>query len=669
LLSIFTTGRCATPGSRSSGKAWEDPMKTIGIAREAVRSGDAIPVVASRRPSPRGIRTGIVLGVLSLATAGQAQNQLALTPPMAWNSWNCFYGDINETKIKSIADAMASKGMRDAGYVYLNLDDNWMANPARDASGNLRADPTRFPGGIKALSDYVHAKGLKLGIYGDRGSMTCMNVPQSGGYGNEERDAKTYASWGVDYLKYDNCNPKGVIKDDYVKMGNALANSGRPIVYSVCAWHTEEWMPQVGNLWRSTDDITTDWLGSSNSLGRAIMVNLDGNAGNFIFTRPGSWSDPDMLEVGNGNRTDAENRSHFGLWALMAAPLVTGNDLRSMSSSVQAILTHSEVIAIDQDSAGIQGRRILKNGDLETWAKPLGTGFETYAVGLFNRSGAATNMTIRWSDLQLDPSSVSVRDVWAKKDLGTMKDSYTVSVPSRGLALLKVQGKLDPTATLWLSDRHIHSVTNAWKFLGVDKSVAGNALKIGTKSYAKGLGAHAPSTTVLSLRRKFDSFQADLGIDAEVTGGSVVYQVFGDGKKLYESPVCKGGAAPLAIDIPVKGVDSLSLVVADAGDGNTNDHADWGGAKLLAAVPTGIATRQPARSDWQAKVVGDRLLLDRSTEGAETIRLLDLQGRVLLTRRAQGLHVEIPTATLSRGLYSVQTGSGSSAWTKTVIVD
>lgn len=644
-------------------------MDTMENAGRAVPSGAMGRATACGRPGPRGALTGIVFGVLAFAISARAQSNLALTPPMAWNSWNCFYGDINETKIKSIADAMASKGMRDAGYVYLNLDDNWMANPARDGSGNLRADPTRFPSGIKALSDYVHAKGLKLGIYGDRGSMTCMNVPQSGSYGNEDRDAKTFASWGVDYLKYDNCNPKGVIKDDYVKMGNALANSGRPIVYSVCAWHTEEWMSQVGNLWRSTDDITTDWLGSSNSLGRAIMVNLDGNAGNFIFTRPGSWSDPDMLEVGNGNRTDAENRSHFGLWALMAAPLVTGNDLRSMSSSVQAILTHSEVIAIDQDSAGIQGRRIIKNGDLETWAKPLGTGFETFAVGLFNRSGATTNMTIRWSDLQLDPNSVSVRDVWAKKDLGTIKDSYTVSVPSRGLALLKVQGKLDPTATLWLSDRHIHSVTNSWKFLGVDKSVAGNGLKIGSKTYAKGLGAHAPSTTVLSLRKKFDSFQADLGIDAEITGGSVVYQVFGDGKKLYESPVCKGGAAPLAIDIPVKGVDSLSLVVTDGGDGNTNDHADWGGAKLVAAVSTGTAARQVARSDWRAKVLGDRLVLDRSSEGAETVRLLDLQGRVLLSRGVQGVQTVIPTATLPRGLYSVQAGSGSTAWTKTIVID
>lgn len=264
----------------------------------------------SKSPTHHPIRNALVAVLLAGASIVQAQGMLAPLPPMGWNSWNIFHGDIDETKIRQIIDAMVSTGMRDAGYVNVNLDDNWHASPARDGSGNLIAHPVRFKSGIKALADYAHSKGMRLGIYGDRGSMTCMNIPQSGSYGNEERDAKTFASWGVDYLKYDNCNVIGDMRTDYTKMSNALKNSGRDIVFSVCAWQTQDWMPQVGHLWRSTYDITADWVPPANStLGWSIMTNLDGNAGNFIFTRVGSWADPDMLEVGNGRLTETENLS------------------------------------------------------------------------------------------------------------------------------------------------------------------------------------------------------------------------------------------------------------------------------------------------------------------------------------------------------------------------
>lgn len=609
----------------------------------------------------RSAFTTIVTGVLVANATCEAQSRLAPTPPMGWNSWNIFYGNIDETKIKQIIDAMVSTGMRDAGYKYVNLDDNWMANPARNAAGDLIADPVRFKSGIKSLSDYAHSKGMKLGIYGDRGSMTCMNIPKSGSYGNEERDAKTFASWGVDYLKYDNCNTVGEIRSDYEKMAAALAKSGREIMFSVCAWHTQEWMPQTGQLWRSTDDITADWFPSANIYGRSVLASLDGNAGNFIFSRIGSWSDPDMLEVGNGKLTENENKAHFGLWAIMAAPLVAGNDIRNISKTTLAILTHPEVIAIDQDSAGIQGRRIRKNGDFEIWAKPLGSSrgsdYETYAVGLFNRSAATADMTVRWSELGLG-SSVFVRDVWERKDLGVFPDVYTVSVPSHGLALVKVRGWRDPKATIWLSDLHIHSTTNAWKLLGVDKSVAGNALKIGNKSYAKGLGAHAASRTVVALRNKYAKFQSDIGIDAETTSGSAVFQVFGDGKKLYESPVLKGGSAPVAIDVAVEGVDSLALVVTDAGDGNANDHADWGGAKLV-PMTAGVLDRGAVVENWQGVVRGRTLVLDRASNAAADLRVVDLRGRAVLNRRVAGDHVEIPLEGLSSGVYAVGLGASS----------
>jgi hypothetical protein len=610
----------------------------------------------SKSPHPSLLSRGLLLAALAASAPLHAQEMLARLPPMGWNSWNIFHGDIDETKIRQVIDAMVSTGLRDAGYVNVNLDDNWTANPARDASGNLIAHPVRFKSGIKALADYAHSKGMRLGIYGDRGSMTCMDIPQSGSYGNEDRDAKTFASWGIDYLKYDNCNTVGEIRADYTKMSKALANSGRNIVFSVCAWHTQDWMPQVGQLWRSTYDITADWVPPANStLGWSIMTNLDGNAGNFIFSRPGSWADPDMLEVGNGRLTETENKAHFGLWALMAAPLVAGNDVRSVSQTTLAILTHPEVIAIDQDSAGVQGRRIRKEGDFEVWAKPLGTSYETYAIGLFNRSGAASSMSIRWSELGLDPASVTVRDVWAKKDLGGFKDLYSVQVPSHGLALLKIVGRRDPSATIWLSDLHIHSVANTWKFLGVDKSVGGSAMKIGTKSYTKGLGAHAASRTEVALRGRYARFQSDIGIDAASAGGSAVFQVFGDGKKLFESGIRRKADAPLAVDISVEGIDSLALVVTDAGDGNTNDHADWAGAKLILSSTTGVGTPSSTRREsWNAILRAGDLVVERSDSRPDRIRLLSPEGRILGIHAIEGTSSRIPVGTLPEGVLLVE---------------
>lgn len=615
----------------------------------------------------RSVSCTLLMGAMA------AHGQLARTPPMGWNSWNTFAGNIDENKIKQIADAMVSNGMRDAGYIYLNLDDNWMANPARDGQGNLIADPTRFKSGIRALADYVHSKGLKLGIYNDRGSQTCMNIPQSGGYGNEERDAKTYASWGVDYLKYDNCYARGEIQADYRKMGNALLATGREIVYSICAWHTETWMPQVGQLWRSGEDITDTWYNPNDTRpGWSVLKNYEVNIPNFIFTRPGAWSDPDMLEVGNGRLTEEENKSHFALWALAAAPLITGNDLRSMSSSTLAILTHPEVIAIDQDSAGIQGRRIVKNGDRETWVKPLGVGYDTYAVGLFNRSGSATSMTVKWSDLRLEPASVTVRDIWGKKDLGLISDAYTVQVPAHGLALLKVKGVPDTKAAWWLSDLHFTALANNGnQFVKVDLSNGGKQLKLGSKTYAKGLGVFAVSRVVAPLGRRFDRFQTDVGIDAETgSGGSAIFQVFGDGKKLYESPLCKGGAPAVAVDVSVADVDSLALVVTDGGDGTANDHADWAGAKLIPKAQ-GVAIRNwaPRSMPVHARVQGKTLVLDGLPGSPAQARLLDSRGRMVLQASVSSSEPSIRLPELSRGIYSLQVAGETRSASRIVLGD
>lgn len=380
----------------------------------------------------------IIFAMFTALNVGAWDNGLAKTPPMGWNSWNIFHEKINETQIKQIADAMVSTGMKDAGYIYLNLDDNWMANPARDSNGYLKSDPTRFPSGIKALADYVHAKGLKLGIYGDRGTMTCVNVPQSGSKGYEDRDAKTFASWGVDYLKYDNCNiPNGSdMKTDYQKMQTALANCGRPIVFSICAWEYQSWMPTIGNLWRTTRDIVDQWDATGHPYGFVGIINsIDQNSKYTNSAGPGAWNDPDMLEIGNKGCTTEEYRTQMSMWCMMAAPLLAGNDVRNMTQATKDILLNKEVIAVDQDPAGKQGYRVKSSNGNEVWVKPLADG--TKAVALLNRNSSASTITANWSDIGIT-GSAAVRDLWAKADKGTFNGSYSASVPSHGTVVLKI---------------------------------------------------------------------------------------------------------------------------------------------------------------------------------------------------------------------------------------
>lgn len=389
-----------------------------------------------------GIIVGITIALPMTLNVGAWNNGLAKTPPMGWNSWNIFHGDINETKIKQIADAMVSSGMKDAGYVYLNLDDNWMANPARDSNKNLIADPKRFPSGMKALADYVHSKGLKLGVYGDHGSMTCMNIPQSGSYGYEDKDAKTYASWGVDYLKYDNCNiaSGSIQKTDYVNMQKALANCGRPIVFSICAWGYQDWMPSTGNLWRTTGDITDKWDNGNNWF-RGIINLVDENSKYASSAAPGAWNDPDMLEIGNGGCTTEEYRTQMSMWCMMASPLIAGNDIRTMSQATKDILLNKEVIAINQDPAGIQATKVKSQNGLDVWCKPLGEkAGKTKAVALLNRNSSTANITVNWADIGLS-GSVTVRDLWAKANKGSFTGSYTASVPSHGTVVLRVSSE------------------------------------------------------------------------------------------------------------------------------------------------------------------------------------------------------------------------------------
>jgi alpha-galactosidase len=355
-------------------------------------------------------------------------NGLAQTPPMGWNSWNKFHRQIDDKTVREIADAMVKSGMKDAGYAYVNIDDTWEAG--RDAKGNITTN-TKFPD-MKALADYVHSKGLKLGIYSGPGRLTCAGYEAS--YGHEDQDAATFAGWGVDYLKYDWCSASAVYTPDemasaYQKMALALRKSGRPMVYSLCQYgllDVGEWGAAAGgNLWRTTGDISDRW----ESMARIGF----GQNGREKVAGPGRWNDPDMLEIGNGGMTDTEYRTHMSLWAILAAPLLAGNDLRSMSDATVAILTNKEVIAVDQDKLGQQGVRVKQDGELEIWKRTLSDGS---AVGLFNRGAAAARMTVRWADIGVK-EKLKVRDLWAHADVGAPVD-YSVEVPSHGVVMLRV---------------------------------------------------------------------------------------------------------------------------------------------------------------------------------------------------------------------------------------
>jgi alpha-galactosidase len=351
-------------------------------------------------------------------------NGLALVPPMGWNSWNKFRCNVSEQLIKDTADAMSSNGMKSAGYQYIIIDDCWQIS--RDSQSNIIPDPTRFPSGMKSLADYVHSKGLKFGLYSDRGTKTCEGRPGSHGY--ETQDANTYASWGVDYLKYDNCYADGDQQADYERMRDALQNSGRDIVFSICAWEFIDWMPKTGNLWRTTRDIQDTW--------NSIMSNIDINKGLAAYAGPGAWNDPDMLEIGNGGMTETEYKTHFSMWAIMAAPLIAGNDMRSMDTVTKAILTNQEIISVDQDPLGIQGSVVRDDGLLEVWSKSLSEP-GTKAVVLLNRGSAEADITVNWSEIGLT-GNASVRDLWLHKDLGQHAGSFKARVAAHGTVMLKI---------------------------------------------------------------------------------------------------------------------------------------------------------------------------------------------------------------------------------------
>ncbi|HEV2710176.1 MAG TPA: glycoside hydrolase family 27 protein [Edaphobacter sp.] len=381
--------------------------------------------------------------LLLSAAPAFSQTQLAATPPMGWNSWNHFANRVTDADVRSAADALVRTGMRDAGYVYVNVDDTWQGK--RDAQGVLHPNE-RFPD-MKALGDYIHSKGLKFGIYSSPGAKTCGGY--AGSLDHEAQDAKMYASWGVDFLKYDLCSfqdnlhkvqaehpndpnaANNLMIAAYRKMGSALKATDRPILYSLCQYGVDQpwkWGPGLGaNMWRTTDDI-------DDSYGRMIAIGFS-QAGLSKYAGPGHWNDPDMLEIGNGKMTLDEYKTHMSLWVILASPLLAGNDLSKMTEADKALLMNKDAIAIDQDSLGKQGDRLYESGDLDVWTKPLSGG--RVAVGLFNRSWSVREVSVDLAQIGFKNGG-SVRNVWEKKDLGHRSGIVTETLPKHGAALLIV---------------------------------------------------------------------------------------------------------------------------------------------------------------------------------------------------------------------------------------
>jgi alpha-galactosidase len=380
---------------------------------------------------------GIVLiGVTTASLDGAPAAPLAATPPMGWNSWNKFGCNVSESLIREMADAIVATGMKDAGYQYVVIDDCWQVS--RTADGTIVADAKRFPSGMKALADYVHGKGLKFGVYSDAGTATCEGRPGSHGY--ETKDAAQYAAWGVDYLKYDWCHAEGIdAKVAYQTMRTALDATGRPIVFSMCEWGTAKpwlWARGIGHLWRTTGDIQDTWVSKNKSDGLGWVQILDLEAPIASYAGPGGWNDPDMLEVGNGGMTTPEYRAHFTMWAMLAAPLIAGNDLRSMAADTKTILTNGDVIAIDQDALGHQATRVRDDGDQEVWAKPLADGGE--AVALLNRGSAPAEIHVNWSEAGPKGGASTMRDLWTHKEQPVQPDGFSATVPPHDVVAVRI---------------------------------------------------------------------------------------------------------------------------------------------------------------------------------------------------------------------------------------
>lgn len=406
---------------------------------------------------------------------------LAKTPPMGWNSWNAFGLEINSTIVKAVADSMVSKGMAKAGYQYIVIDDGWQI--ARDNKGKIIVDSTRFPEGMKYLADYVHSRGLKFGIYTCCGTKTCGGRP--GSYGHEEIDARTYAEWGVDFIKEDWCFTDGLdTKVQYKKMSDAIKATGRPMLLSLCEWGVSapwEWANGVGAMWRTTNDIQDCFDCVRNWGGMGWVPILQKNAELAPYAGPGGWNDPDMLEVGNKSLNATECRAHFSMWCMLAAPLIAGNNISTMNDTVKAILTAPEIIAVDQDELGIQGTRIKNDNGLQVWQKPLNDG--SVAVALLNLTRSAATIGVAMEDIGFDNNSAAtVRDLWEQKNLSPATGKFSAGVPAHGVVMVKIKGTRSSNAMIAFTEPAFILNQGNHKLLQLSVKPAGLSVKLSSSN-------------------------------------------------------------------------------------------------------------------------------------------------------------------------------------------
>ncbi|WP_249350841.1 lectin [Microbispora sp. H10836] len=408
--------------------------------------------IATMVPAGWAVADGAAATTTGTAAAAAAAVATVATPPMGWASWNTFAAQINYNVIKAQVDAMVSSGMKDAGYEYVNIDEGWWQG-TRDASGNITVDQSEWPGGMKAIADYIHSKGLKAGIYTDAGRNGCgyyyptgrPAAPNSGSEGHYDQDFLQFSRWGFDFVKVDWCggqaeglNARTAYQAISAAIDRATAQTGRPMVLSVCNWGAQspwDWAPAISTMWRTSGDII--YWGENASMDR-VLANFD-SAQHPNAQTPGHYNDPDMLVVGMNGFSAAQNRTHMGLWAISGAPLLAGNNIATMSAETRAILTNREVLAVDQDPLGRQGVKVAEDqSGRQVYSKVLsGTGRR--AVLLLNRTTSSASITARWSDLGLS-GAATVRNLWTGTDIGTFDGGYTTTVPAREAVLLTVTG-------------------------------------------------------------------------------------------------------------------------------------------------------------------------------------------------------------------------------------
>lgn len=507
---------------------------------------------------------------------------LAARPPLGWNGYNTFdcSAELNEAKVKANIDALVESGMLAAGYQYVNLDQCWQ-QPRSDAKTRVFS-AERLPNGVEALARLVHDRGLLLGVFAPIGD--CLGAPGSIGF--EALDAQSYADWGVDYLKYVACPAQLAEPSAVVRMEQALRNTGRPIVLSLAAPPFAEWMPRVAQLWRTGGNAAPRW--------ESIVEAIDDTTPLAAYARPGAFNDPDMLEIGRQALSDGEERVQLAVWSILSAPLLAGNDLTAMSEHTRATLTNADIIALDQDPLGLQGAVIRRAGDVDVLAKPLAE-CGARGVVLWNRGQSLAEVTLSWSELWLGAGPASVQDLWAHVDLPAAPDGITLTIPPHDAVALRVTGVEPalPGGDVDLSELEWTYAVNGLGPIELDASngeaqaVDGSPMRLRGAAYDKGVGVHAPSLIRYRLGQKCSRFVADVGIDDETSGsGSVEFELWADGVKLYGSGVVTGRTPSKRVDIDVAGRRELRLFVNTGGDDDYRyDHADWAGARLLCDSP------------------------------------------------------------------------------------